>query len=260
MHVRILGAHNLETHDTRHTCFLIDGVLGVDAGSTASALTAAEQHNLAAILVTHAHYDHIRDLPTLGLVALDDDRAMDVHGLAATLDSVHAHLMDGRIYPDFTRPVGGAPPICSIHPHEVGATFQVAGYDVGAVPAQHSIPAVGYIIRSPSGESVAYSGDTGGGLLPFFEDAWQPRILFVEMTLPNRLEWRARLSGHLTPALLKAELDAAMERRLSLPRIVAVHVGFSQRDEITRELAEVSQALGVEIVRGIEDMSFDVDP
>ncbi|MCH7670404.1 MAG: FHIPEP family type III secretion protein [Acidobacteria bacterium] len=33
MQVRVLGAHNLETKETHHTCFLIDGVLAIDAGT-----------------------------------------------------------------------------------------------------------------------------------------------------------------------------------------------------------------------------------
>ena len=34
--IRVLGAHNLETESARHTCFLIDGVLAIDAGSLVS--------------------------------------------------------------------------------------------------------------------------------------------------------------------------------------------------------------------------------
>ena len=70
MEVRVLGAHQLESLDTRHTCFLIDGVLGVDAGSLASALSPTEQAQVLAVLLTHQHFDHIRDIPTLGLCTL----------------------------------------------------------------------------------------------------------------------------------------------------------------------------------------------
>ena len=67
MRVRVLGAHQLETRDTRLTSFLIDGVLAVDAGSLTSGLTLAEQETVAAILITHHHFDHCRDLLTFGL-------------------------------------------------------------------------------------------------------------------------------------------------------------------------------------------------
>ena len=46
MRVRVLGAHQLETRDTRLTSFLIDGVLAVDAGSITSGLTLEEQKSV----------------------------------------------------------------------------------------------------------------------------------------------------------------------------------------------------------------------
>ncbi len=72
MDVRILGAHNLESNRTHHTCFLIDGVLVIDMGSVASSLSPAEQGEILALLITHRHFDHIRDIPTLALMTLDD--------------------------------------------------------------------------------------------------------------------------------------------------------------------------------------------
>ena len=70
MGTRVLGAHNLETQQAKHTCFLIDGVLGVDAGSLVTSLSLDEQGKILALLLTHQHFDHGRDLPTLGLTLL----------------------------------------------------------------------------------------------------------------------------------------------------------------------------------------------
>ena len=36
MEIRVLGAHMLESRDTRHTCFLIDNIMALDAGSLAA--------------------------------------------------------------------------------------------------------------------------------------------------------------------------------------------------------------------------------
>ena len=33
MRIRVLGAHNMETAQTKHTCFLVDDSLAIDAGS-----------------------------------------------------------------------------------------------------------------------------------------------------------------------------------------------------------------------------------
>ena len=71
MQVRVLGAHNLETDSTHHTCFLVDGQLAIDAGSIASTLARDEQLLVRHVLLTHLHFDHTRDIPTLGLQTLD---------------------------------------------------------------------------------------------------------------------------------------------------------------------------------------------
>ena len=67
MEIRILGAHNRETQTTRSICFLIDNTLAIDAGSITSSLSISDQKTLEAILITHQHYDHIRDIPGLAL-------------------------------------------------------------------------------------------------------------------------------------------------------------------------------------------------
>ena len=50
MKVRVLGAHNLEAQATRHTCFLLDDVMAIDAGSLMTALRPDEQKNIEALL------------------------------------------------------------------------------------------------------------------------------------------------------------------------------------------------------------------
>ena len=66
MEVQILGAHTTEARELRLTCFLIDGVLALDAGSLTASLSLSQQEKVRAILLTHQHFDHSRDLVTLG--------------------------------------------------------------------------------------------------------------------------------------------------------------------------------------------------
>ena len=81
---------------------LVDGVLGLDAGSLASALSIEEQAQVLAVLLTHRHFDHIQGLPTLGLATLDQPRPIGVYSLPGTLDAVHKYLLNGDVYPDLT--------------------------------------------------------------------------------------------------------------------------------------------------------------
>lgn len=254
MKIRVLGAHNLESRTTRHTCFLVDDVLAVDAGSLASALTPAEHKRVEAILLTHMHFDHTRDIPSMALATLYEPRPIQVFSLKETLDAVHDHLIDGRFYPDFTRDLGPIPPRYRFHALEPRKPVPVLGYQVKAFPMTHPVPSVGYLVRSRSGACFGYSGDTYGDLLPLVQDEWRPRVLFVEMTYPTREADLAKLTGHLTPALLRAQLAGAVEARTVMPQVIAVHIGFADRDQIIRELADVAKDLRIDLTAGREDM------
>ena len=254
MEVRILGAHNLEGLETRHTCFLIDGVLALDAGSLTSSLTPAEQAQITDILVSHSHFDHIRDIPTLGLSTLWEPGATSVHGLPDTLSAIHEHFLNWKIYPDFTEGLNNAPAKLQFRPVAPKQTFKVLDYQVKPIPVPHPVPCVGYIVKSSSRASIAYTGDTGGGLKSFLQDPMQPGILFVDVTFPNRLHDLANTTGHLTPCSLRKELLTAMADGITPPRIVAVHIAPQHQDELTRELEDVSREIGVEIEIGYEGM------
>lgn len=63
MRIRFLGAHNTETLTTRLSGLLVDQALALDAGSLTASLTLSQQLSLKGVLLTHQHYDHIRDIP-----------------------------------------------------------------------------------------------------------------------------------------------------------------------------------------------------
>ena len=253
MQVRVLGAHNLETDSTHHTCFLVDGVLAIDAGSLVSTLARDEQLALRHVLLTHLHFDHTRDIPTLGLQTLDEASLIDVYSLSVTLESVRAHLMDTVVYPDLSQPLNARPAALRFLPINDADAFTVGEYTVKPIPVLHPVPTVGYIVRSGD-ECIAYTGDTGGRLLPFMQDDLPPSTLFVDLTYPNELEWRAEVAGHLTPDRLKAQLQQAIADNVTLPKIVPVHMSQAYEKVIMKELAIVERELGVDLEPGFEGM------
>ena len=74
MHLRVLGCHGGETPHHRTSSFLLDGVFGIVAGAVTSQLALDEQSSLKAVAVSHAHFDHVKDLATLAeCLAFDQD-------------------------------------------------------------------------------------------------------------------------------------------------------------------------------------------
>lgn len=259
MEVRILGSHSLESRDTRHTCFLIDRVLGLDAGSISSALTVREQTQVKSVLLTHQHYDHIQDIPTLGLSTLDESGSIDIYSLPETLAAVRTHLLNGSVYPDLTEPLSPSEePKYKFQAFKPDKEFSALNYLVKPISVPHTVPAVGYILQSKEGGCMAYTGDAGGGLLPFFRDPLSPQVVFVDATFPDRLKDLASLTGHLTPGLLREQLMQAQEEGLALPRLVAVHFHPDYRTEVTDELGLVAQELGVDLTFGDDGMVISV--
>ena len=103
MQIRFLGCHHTETSNPRLSSLLADKELVIDTGAIASTLTAEEQSQIKAVLLTHRHLDHVRDVPTLALNGFGSGVTLPVFGTPETLKSVKGHLLDGRIYPDFTQ-------------------------------------------------------------------------------------------------------------------------------------------------------------
>ena len=67
MNIRLLGAHNCESPNSKMVSLLIDGAIALDAGALTSSLSFEAQRKLRAIFLTHQHYDHVRDIPAIAM-------------------------------------------------------------------------------------------------------------------------------------------------------------------------------------------------
>ena len=256
--IRVLRAHNLESRDTRHTCMLIDSVLGLDAGSLPSALSAQEQAQILAVLLTHQHLDHIQGISTPGLATLSQHRSIGLYSLPATLEALHTHLMNGDLYPDLTNQFNGGPPKFQFHPVEAQVPLRVLKYQVKPISVPHPVPSVGFIIKSDTGGCFAHTGDAGGEILPFLQDSMAAQVLFCDVTFPSSHGDLAHLTGHLTPWILREQLVAALRDNLRLPRAVAVHLSAEHREKVEEELGDLAAELGVDLAVAHEGMAVEV--
>ena len=256
MEIRFLGAHNSESADTKMVSLLIDGVLALDAGGLTSSLSIAEQEKIEAVLLTHRHYDHIKDLPPLGMNRYRTG-PVGIYALASTLDTIANYLMKEELYIDFTRKPAPEKPVFKLHPLEPYQVVTIAGYTVVAVPVNHPAPTVGYQVTSPDGKAVFYSGDSGQGLSSCWEHV-SPDLIITEVTVPNSYEETAVKSGHLTPGLLRQELIEFRKARDYLPPVVLVHMTPQAEESIKDEVGKVARELGTVITLGYEGMRVEV--
>jgi ribonuclease BN (tRNA processing enzyme) len=256
MNIRILGAHNSESQTTRCVCFLIDDTLAIDAGGLTSNLSLSEQQSLQAILLTHQHYDHIRDIPGIALNLSLRCASIKVYSTSNVCAAIETHLLNGKVYPQFHKLPGTKPSVSLnvIKPYE---PQMVDGHEIMAVPVNHFDTTVGYQVSDNRGKIIFYTADTGPGL----SDCWKhisPQLLIIDVTLPNGYEEFARETGHLTPNLLKQELIVFQEQNGYLPRIIAAHMDAGLEQKIREEILAVAGALNISITLAQEGMQINI--
>ena len=256
MKICILGAHNIESAKTGFSSFLIDDVLAVDASALTSSLSFDEQQQIKAILLTHQHYDHIRDIPSLGMNFYLLKNTIEIYSTRPVYEALAAHLLNNILYPNYMEKPPEKPTIRFIT-IEPGRTVSIAGYEILPVSVNHAVPTVGYQITSPDGKKVFITSDTGPGLA----DCWRqvsPQLFLIELTLPNKDDNFAHESGHLTPVLLQQELISFREIKGYLPKVVLIHLNPLDEKGIKAEISAVEKALKIKITFGREGMRINI--
>jgi ribonuclease BN (tRNA processing enzyme) len=255
--VRFLGTHNAESKDTRLSSILLDDIIALDAGSLASELTFSEQEKIKAILLTHGHYDHIRGVPAFAFN--NPHQTTKVFGTSETLKMLSTHLVDGVIYPKFTKkiPFFLEKPSLKFLTLEPFHPIDIDGYTVLALPVNHTIRTVGFEITAKDGKSVFYSGDTGPGLSSLW-DHISPHLIIVDLTFPNKLETRAMNSQHLCPKMIKKEILELYKIKKYYPQIYLIHLSPKFETEIRKEVQEISKELDLPINIAFEGETINI--
>ncbi len=256
MKLHFLGAHNTESKQAKMVSLVVDDIIAIDAGGLTSSLSFRSQAKLKSVLITHQHYDHIRDLPALAMNLYARGGSVDVVSTLPVFNALRDYLFDGNLYPNFFEPREGKTVLRfrQIDPHQ---TLRIGLYSVRAEPVIHPVPTVGFHITGPQGEAAFYSGDTGPGLF----ETWRhisPQVVVIEVTLSDSDAERGRERGHLTPQLLGAELATFRQMKGYLPKVVAVHMDPTLESVIETEIRTVAADMAVDISLAHEGMVLDI--
>ena len=221
MKLRVLGCSGAEMPGHNPPGFLVDETILLDAGTVTSVLNDDEQGRLRHIFVTHAHLDHVRSIPSLAdnLILARGQDLVKVHGLETVLRIIQDHVLNDSVWPDFTELPSVDTPVLAYDPMAPGIWKDVNGLRAMAVPVHHSVPASGFALEK-DGSVLIYTGDTGPT-----DAIWgvseRVNAVIVEVSFPNEMTDVALKTGHLSPELLKKEL----EKMKALPgRVLITHL------------------------------------
>ena len=236
--------------------YLIDQCVCIDAGSVGFHSDLSMQLGVKHVFITHSHSDHVASLPTFldnhfG-VGMESAEPVTIYATETTATSLRQDLLNDRHWPDFLR-------ICQesgqdlmrleiIHP---GVAVEVDGKRITAVPVDHIVETVAYVIEDDSSACVIIT-DTGPT-----DEIWQCchelqglSTVVLEMAFPKRLQWLADASRHLTSITFESERAKAPDP--DQLKFLAVHLKANQFDEIVEELTALSLP-GVEVMKSGQD-------
>jgi cAMP phosphodiesterase len=214
----------------------VDGKLAIDAGALTASLSLDELLAVDDIVLTHSHFDHVKDVPLLSdLLVGRRKKPVRVHASTACARTLRESVFNDELWPDFTRIPHTQAPVIDIVPFDPARPFRIGRYRVAPVPVRHPVESVGFVL-SDGKVSIGVSGDTGP-TARFWErvnEEKKLRALLVELSFPNALQGLADVSGHLTPRTLAGEL--AKVDRDGVP-VLLYHLKPAYVADLKRELA-----------------------
>lgn len=236
MKLKVLGCSGgIGGADTATTSFLVDDDILVDCGTGVGRLDRNALLAIDHVFLTHSHMDHIACLPML-VDSVGEARHMPVtvYATAETLRILRSHVFNWLVWPDFSSIPDRRLPFMRMQPISVGETVRLGARNITALPAHHTVPAVGYCLDSGQGRLV-YSGDTAycQEQIAAINSLDDIRHLIVETAFADEQHGLALASRHLCPSLLHAVLD---ELTVS-PQVHISHLKPGADDRIMEQIA-----------------------
>jgi cAMP phosphodiesterase len=241
MKIRVLGAYGAEGLAQRPSAFLVNDRLLIDGGTVGGALASGEQLAIEHALVSHSHLDHIAGLAylteTLALCAAE--RPLTIASMDPVVTALRTSIFNDIVWPDFTKLPSPGAPVLQFQPLREDVEQRLGDLWVMPVAVSHSVPTSGFIVHDGQSGFI-YSGDTGPteALWKAARDVGGLGAVILECAFPNRMAALADIARHMTPELIRRELD-------KLPADVPVmifHVKPQFYDEIGEELGVVGGA------------------
>ncbi len=239
MKFHVLGCAGGQLPGYNLSCYLVDGSLLVDAGSTTATLNLRAQQKITDILITHIHLDHVMALGLLADNLYGRGTSINLWSIDRVIDGLRRYFFNNQIWPDFTRITGPTQrrPVFKLKNLSEGRSKRVGDHVVTAVQVDHLVPSVAFFIENKE-KTLLHLGDTGPTNKVWSLAGKYGRLIavVVETSFPNRLQEIADASRHLTPQTLARETA-----KLAMPSvpILVTHLKPEYRREIAAELKKL---------------------
>ncbi len=239
MKFKVLGCSGGIGGALHTTSFLVDEDMLIDAGTGVGSLSLEAMCNIDHIFLTHSHLDHIASIPLLvDSAGYLRKKPVTVYAIPETIDALKRHIFNWVIWPDFSLIPSPESPYLRYQAISLGETIDLGGRKITPLPANHTVPAVGYRLDSGKG-SLVFSGDTttNDALWDIVNGMANLKYLIIETAFSNSELEIAILSKHLCPCLLGEELK-------KLEKEVPVYVTHLKPGELCLIMKEVEQSAG----------------
>ncbi|MBI2158130.1 MAG: 3',5'-cyclic-nucleotide phosphodiesterase [Candidatus Rokubacteria bacterium] len=253
MKIRVLGAFGGEGLGHRPSAFLVNDRLLIDGGSVTGALTVPEQLRIEHALLSHAHLDHLAGLvylsETLGFC--ETGAAVTIAGIDPVITALRSNVFNNVLWPDFSKIPHADVPVVKYRTLVEDVEQRVGDVWVTPVPVNHTVPTTGFIVHDGA-TGLMYSGDTGPtkALWDAARGLTGIRAVILECAFPNRLAPLAEIAKHMTPDLIRHELD-------KLPPNVPVWI-FHIKPQFAEEIAEELGRLADRVVFLEQDRTYSI--
>ena len=238
-----LGCYGSDLENKKCISMQVTPTTVIDTGALLSSLNTSQLLEIRNIIITHSHFDHIKDLPTFSDFMLSFGRhRFNLYTTQTIMGELKQNILNDLIWPDFTKLPNSDHPTINFVPIEFDKPFTIDGTEFIPIEMNHLVESIGFIIRK-DGKTFAYSGDTGvcENFIDHINQEPSIRTLCWETSFPNRLENLAKVSKHLSPSMLEKEL-AKLKRKYE---VHLFHLKPNLEDEIIRDIEGIRTTMNL---------------
>lgn len=220
MNIQVLGCSGGLSGDNKSgsTCIQLNHNILFDAGTGLNQLTLAQMHQIRHVFLTHSHMDHIAALPTFISNQYGSKHLpVTVYAQTHTLEKLKSNIFNGDIWPELSSVTQGPEPLLKFEEIQPGQSIRLDGIEIDAFAVEHSVPTVGYSVKS-QGKHFVFAADTIAGkqLTEQLNRLGHIDTLMLECSFPDDLLHIAEKTRHMTPGLIQKTLQSLKQQPTEL--------------------------------------------